>query len=342
MKYSKIALLIVIILIANMLGTAYAQEDADTYKVALLLFGTPEAINDKMAEYGYVEGENITYLYQTTIGNMGTEEATYEEQIQAMIDAGVDVFVVETDTDAVNLRNLIGDSIPIVFARADDPVATGAVADLVSPGGNTTGTITNRPHERRLQLLAEIKPTTKTVYYIISTFARGTDATLQQVQAIADDLDIDIVPLEVDMIPDGYTVEPDDWEELIQNLPEDTDWIFFTPWVFMDEEELAELMTLTVEHQIGLSFITSDPVQGYIISYGPSVYDSTAQAALHIDRILQGVSPADLPVQTAENYLTINLEAAETIGLEIPESVLRQANLIIRPGYFDEQADSGQ
>jgi putative ABC transport system substrate-binding protein len=339
MKHSRIALIIVVVLLTNMLGTAYARESNSTYQIALLLFGGVDGFKAKMAEYGYVEGENLTYMY-LDMQDVPMEEfqTEYEKQVQAMVSDGVDVFVTETDSDAVYLRGLIGDSVPIVFARADDPVASGAVASLVSPGGNITGTVTNKPHERRLQLLTEIKPTTKKVYYIISSYALGSDATLQQVQAVADGLGVEIVPITVDMGPGTFTVDPGDWLELVQNMPEDTDWIFFTPWVFMDEQEVAELMTLSVERHIGLSYIIDEPVKGYIVSYGPNINDSSGQGALQVDRILRGASPADLPVQTAENYLTLNLEAAQAIGLDIPESVLRQANLIVRPGYFESLA----
>lgn len=335
MKYGKIAL-VLMVLITSIVSPTYARGADDTYKVALLLWGGTDGFIGQMAAYGYVEGENITYLY-VNLQDVPPEDiqTEYEKQIQAMIDDGVDVFVTETDTDAVNLRNLVGNEIPIVFARSDDPVASGAVADLVTPGGNITGTVTNRPHERRLQLLTEIKPATKKIYYIISTYALGAEATLQQVQAVAEELGVEVVPFTAAMSPASFSVDPASWTELIQNMPEDIDWVFMTPFVFLDPQETTELMALSVERGFGLSYIIDEPVPGYLISYGPNISASSGQAALTVDRILRGASPADLPVQTAENFLTINLEAAASINMTIPEAILRQANTIIRPGYFE-------
>lgn len=335
MKYGKIAL-VLMVLITSIVSPTYARGADDTYKVALLLWGGTDGFIGQMTAYGYVEGKNITYLY-VNLQDVAPEDVQteYENQIQAMIDDGVDVFVTETDTDAVNLRNLVGTEIPIVFARSDDPVASGAVADLVTPGGNITGTVTNRPHERRLQLLTEIKPTTKKIYYIISTYALGAEATLQQVQAVAEDLGVEVVPFTAAMSPATFSVDPASWTELIQNMPEDIDWVFMTPFVFLDPQETAELMALSVERGFGLSYIIDEPVPGYLISYGPNIAASSGQAAQTVDRILRGASPADLPVQTAENFLTINLEAAASINMTIPEAILRQANMIIRPGYFE-------
>jgi putative ABC transport system substrate-binding protein len=45
--------------------------------------------------------------------------------------------------------------------------------------------------------------------------------------------------------------------------------------------------------------------------------------------LLQGIAPADLPVETAEIFLGINLKTAKAIGLDIPDEVLRQADTII-------------
>jgi putative ABC transport system substrate-binding protein len=48
------------------------------------------------------------------------------------------------------------------------------------------------------------------------------------------------------------------------------------------------------------------------------------------DQILQGTSPADLPVETAQFFLTVNLQTAVAINLEMPDIVLQSADRIIR------------
>jgi putative ABC transport system substrate-binding protein len=95
------------------------------------------------------------------------------------------------------------------------------------------------------------------------------------------------------------------------------------------------LATVSLERSIGIAGVIDSPTQGYVLGYGPNIYESDAQAARIIDRILRGASPNDLPVETAENYMTINLEQAAAINWDIPESILRQANTIVRPGYFE-------
>jgi putative ABC transport system substrate-binding protein len=66
------------------------------------------------------------------------------------------------------------------------------------------------------------------------------------------------------------------------------------------------------------------------MSYGSDLNAAGNQAARLADQILRGSSPDDLPVETPEFFLTLNLNTAEAIGLEIPDEVLRQADTIIR------------
>jgi putative ABC transport system substrate-binding protein len=339
MKRNKIMLVMLFFSLAIGLNQSYAQENDQQYTIALTSFfadNTP--FIDEMAQLGFIEGENVTYLTFSFEG-FGNENTTPEEyaneynrQLQAMIDAGVDVFVTNTDTDAVNLKAMVGDT-PIVFARSDDPVATGAVADLIIPGGTMTGTITNRPHERRLQILKEIKPDTDKVLYLYSPFTMEAESVLQQVLAVAETLGIEIIAIQT---PDAITAI-----EALQTVPEGIDWIFMTPYVPFDISFTDAVTAISMAQGAGVSAVIDDISPLYLMGYGPNLAASDRQAARIVARILRGASPAEMPVEIAENYLTINLEAAEAIGLEIPVGILRQANRIMRPGDFDTTDTAG-
>ena len=67
------------------------------------------------------------------------------------------------------------------------------------------------------------------------------------------------------------------------------------------------------------------------MSYGVNTSDLFRGAAYHVDRILKGAKPADLPVEQATKFeLMINLKAAKQIGLTVPPSVLARADRVIR------------
>jgi putative ABC transport system substrate-binding protein len=66
---------------------------------------------------------------------------------------------------------------------------------------------------------------------------------------------------------------------------------------------------------------------GGLLSYGIDVVDNWRRAATHVDRILRGAKPGDLPVQFPTKFeMVVNLKTAKALGLAVPPSILLRAD----------------
>lgn len=66
------------------------------------------------------------------------------------------------------------------------------------------------------------------------------------------------------------------------------------------------------------------------MSYGPSIPDLFRRSASFIDKILKGAKPGDLPIEQPTQFeLVLNLKAAKTLRLTIPQSLLLRADQVI-------------
>ncbi len=124
---------IIILIVLVVSGNIFVRAADKTYKIGLMIWIGNDALIAEMSKPGYVEGKNGSYNIPT-FENVKMEDfqASLDKQLQAMVDAKVDAIVTNTDSDAANLHGKLG-TIPVVFARSDDPVATGAVKSLLNP-----------------------------------------------------------------------------------------------------------------------------------------------------------------------------------------------------------------
>jgi len=114
-----------------------------------------EAFRSGLRELGYVEGTNIVLEYRWANGNYALLPALAAELVRARVD-----LIVTHGTPAALAAKAATRTIPIVMALIGDPVATGVIDALASPGANITGQTFFAPelHAKRMELLKEVVP----------------------------------------------------------------------------------------------------------------------------------------------------------------------------------------
>jgi putative ABC transport system substrate-binding protein len=92
------------------------------------------------------------------------------------------------------------------------------------------------------------------------------------------------------------------------------------------------ILSLAAKHRVPTMYPNPESAtNGGLMAYGADSVVAFRSAADYVDRILRGAKPGDLPIQQPTQFkLVINLKTARALGLTVPESVLLQADEVVR------------
>jgi putative ABC transport system substrate-binding protein len=69
---------------------------------------------------------------------------------------------------------------------------------------------------------------------------------------------------------------------------------------------------------------------GALLTYGPNVDDTVQHAATHVDKILKGAKPADLPVEQPMTFdFVVNMKTARELGITLSNEIMLQVTEVI-------------
>ena len=91
------------------------------------------------------------------------------------------------------------------------------------------------------------------------------------------------------------------------------------------------IVTLAARHKLPAVYVARFFVTaGGLMAYAARTPDLSRRAALFVDRIIKGAKPADLPIEQPTHFeLIINLKTAKVLGLDLPATLLAQADKVI-------------
>jgi putative ABC transport system substrate-binding protein len=276
-----------------------------------------------MAKLGYQDGKQVTYLAVPPAGSVDKLDGI----IRSHLDKKPDLFLVSSTPATLAVKRLTEASSkpPVIFAPVNDPLTAGIVADLKHPGGYITGIRLPLGDDLRLQWLARIAPQAKRVFLPYSADDKSALSSVEQATAAAAKLGLELVKYP---IPAGTSVSTA--IAAIDTVAADVGAIFL-PRDSRIEAAIAEFVAAAEQRHLPIAAPSLIQVEaGALFSYGFVHQDIGRQAARLADQIFKGVAAGDLPVEMAENSLSINLVTARKLGLQISDDILVQAEHVIR------------
>lgn len=319
--------IMLVLLAASLLLTSCGQAKPKTYTIGIMmelawLSPAYEGFKTSMTDLGYVEGENVTYIYNDSV--TGGDQAAFDAEAERLVEQKVDlIFAIGTMPTKAAKAAVEGTDIPVVFDPVINPVEEGVVQSIANPGGNVTGIQVVNRAEKGLEWALKIMPNTKYVYipynpddqFIVSIMKALFDGVPQQ---------------GVELLPASAVTTPEQMAAAVETLPDDT--IIFIGLLSANlEAGLDKLVEQADKYNVpifstGRGGSSTFPVSDYTTTFA----GQAEQGALMVDRIFKGAKPADTPVETAEYYLFINLKAAKSYNVEVSDDILKQANNIVR------------
>ena len=279
-----------------------------------------EAFVQGLQELGWIEGRNLRIETRWAAGE-GTQGRKYALELVAL---APDV-ILASGGSVVGPLLQATQTVPIVFTQTPDPVSAGFVDSLARPGGNATGfsIFDYSVGGKWLDLLKQIAPGVTRVAVIRDPATPQGIGQFSAIHSLAPSLGLEVSPINA---RNASEMERD--IAAIARVP-NSGLIVTGSNVGIDQREL--IVTLASRYKLPAIYpLPFFATTGGLIAYGPDAIDPHRRAAAYVDRILKGEKPADLPVQAPTKYeLVVNLKAAMTLGLTIPQSLLATATEVI-------------
>src|ERR1043166_7271950 len=270
-----------------------------------------------LQQHGWTVGRNLNVEYQWTAGKIDQTRKGAAE----LVARAPDVIFAAGGPQLAALQQT-STAIPIVFVGVADPVAAGFVDSLARPGGNITGfmNLEYGISGQWLELLKQVAPEVKRVAVLRDLANPSGVGQFGALQSVAPSFGVELLPIGVRDVKEI--------EQGVDTFARGSNGGLIIPAGRAAAIYRRPIVEMAPRHR--LPAVYSDRIfvtEGGLLSYGPDRDEQYGRAAGHIDRILKGEKPSDLPVEAPTKYeVAVNVKTAKALGLTVPPSLLARAD----------------
>jgi len=274
---------------------------------------------DALRERGWVAGRDFRVEDRVSLEGYGR----YAEDAAELVRAEVDVIVAFGSTSVFAAAKATK-KIPVVMIVGVDPVASGLVRSLSSPGGNVTGVLntTLALNAKRIELLKELVPGLSSFGVVLASNV-GNPTNVRDSEAAARALNM--------QVHFAQARGPDDIDAAISELAKARVGALYVAPSSMLQARSARVVEAVAKHGLPAVYGAEQYIDtGALMIYGGNFKKTVVRVASYVDRILKGARPGELAIeQISAMELVVNLKTARKLGITVPPSILVRADRVI-------------
>lgn len=277
-----------------------------------------DGLKDELGNLGYREGQTLAWTWQTAQGNPATAA-----QIARQFAGAKPEVVVGISTPSAQAIAAAAPQIPLVFTAVTDPVAAKLVPSLEKPGGMITGVSDLTPIAKHLDLIQQITPQVKRLGVLYNAGEANSVALVALLKQAAPARQLNLV--------EATATNSGGVSSAAQSLVGKVDAIY-VPTDNTIASALEAVLKVGIDNKVPVYAGDSDSVKrGAIATLSFDYLALGRDTARIVDRILKGEKPGSIPVVTPSQLdLAVNLKSAELMGVQVPDSLVKQAKNVIR------------
>lgn len=266
-----------------------------------------------LAEAGYVEGDNLTVLYE----NAQTDGSMANQIANNFMAKKVDLIAAIATPMAQSAYGVaLNSDTPVIFTAVTDPILAELAKADGTPSGNVTGTSDKLPVESQLEMIRQILPEAKKIGIMYSTSEPNSLSAIEEYKAAAADFGFEIVESGISTQADIPLAADQLIEQVdcINNLTDNT--VVSALPIILDKAAKKNMPVFGSEvEQVKI---------GCLASIGLDYYDLGVQTGKIAADVLKGTKKA-----SEINFTTIeeaafygNSKVAENLGITLPEELV--------------------
>ena len=271
---------------------------------------------DGLKKRGFEEGKNLTIDRQ----NAQADQSNLQNIGQRFLSNKVDLIYAIATPAAQTMASLTKD-IPIVGSAITDYVGANLAASNEAPKGNVTGTSDMSPIREQIDLLQKLYPDAKTIGTIYCSSEVNSEVQAKAITEYAESRGLKVRTATISTV--------NDIQQAANSLVGDVD-AFFEPTDNIMASAVPTLLSITNPAKKPVFCSEDNWVKaGALATYGIDYYKLGVQTGHMAADILEGKKkPADMPIEMAKELkVSINKKNAETLGIQIPADILKDAQI---------------